>query len=93
MFITPAPHRTSTTEPGEVDTKTTTGSHLDHPTPDGDLVALADELRRMGVDSLLLCRPGGRIDHVLSEHQIRRLAQSSPTGSSSPCWHEKLAPA
>lgn len=48
--------------------------------PEGDLVAVADDMRRMGVDSLLICRPGGRIAQVVSEHRVRRLAQPEPQG-------------
>ena len=55
-------------------------SELEALTPDGDLVRLADDLRRMGGDSLLVCRPGGQIRHVVSEHRIRRLAQPVPAG-------------
>lgn len=42
---------------------------------DGDLVAVADDMRRTGVDSLLICRSSGRIAGVVSEHRVRRLAQ------------------
>lgn len=48
--------------------------------PGGDLVVLADQLRRMGVDSLLVCRPNGQIQHVVSEHRIRRMAQPQQPG-------------
>lgn len=46
--------------------------------PDGDLVAVADDMRRMGVDSLLICTSGGRIARVVTEHRVRRLAQPEP---------------
>lgn len=46
--------------------------------PDGDLVAVADEMRRNGIESLLLCRPDGGIAKVLTEHRVRRLAQPPP---------------
>lgn len=53
-------------------------AELRRQSPDGDLVAMADEMRRMGIDSLLICRPGGRITRVVSEHRVRRLAQPEP---------------
>ncbi len=46
--------------------------------PGGDLVAMAGDMRRSGVDSLLVCRPDGRIALVVSEHRVRRLAQPEP---------------
>ena len=46
--------------------------------PDGELVAVADQMRRMGVDSLLICTPDGDIAKVLTEHRVRRLAQPDP---------------
>jgi hypothetical protein len=46
--------------------------------PSGDLVAMAGDMRRRGVDSLLVCRPDGRIARVVTEHRLRRLAQPEP---------------
>jgi len=42
-------------------------------TGDRDLVALADGLEKMGVDSLLIARVGGRIENVVSGSQLRML--------------------
>lgn len=60
------------------ETNDSTRAELRRHSPDGDLVAMADEMRRMGIDSLLICRPGGHITQVLSEHRVRRLAQPEP---------------
>ena len=43
-------------------------------TPTGDLMDLARRLRQEGVESLLMCRPDGRIDQVISDRQIAQLA-------------------
>ncbi|QNK81403.1 hypothetical protein [Nakamurella sp. PAMC28650] len=59
----------------DLDSNESVRSELRRLKPDGDLVAVADDMRRRGVDSLLLCRSGGRIARVVSEHRVRRLAQ------------------
>ena len=43
-------------------------------TPSGDLMDLARQLRARGVESLLICRPGGRISQVVTDRQIAALA-------------------
>jgi hypothetical protein len=43
-------------------------------TPSGDLMDLARRLRRQGVESLLICRPDGRIAQVVTDRQIAQLA-------------------
>ncbi|SDO46244.1 hypothetical protein SAMN04515671_1011 [Nakamurella panacisegetis] len=48
--------------------------------PDGDLLGLADDLRRMGVEFLLVCHPNGKIQKVVGENHIRRLARPVTAG-------------
>ena len=47
-------------------------------TPSGDLMDLARQLREQGVESLLICRPDGRITQVVTDRQIASLASVEP---------------
>jgi hypothetical protein len=48
-------------------------------TPSGDLMDLARRLREQGVESLLICRPDGRITQVVTDRQIASLASVEPS--------------
>jgi hypothetical protein len=50
-------------------------------TSSDDLMDLARQLREQGVESLLICRPGGRIAQVVTDRQIAQLAtaESGPS--------------
>ena len=54
-----------------------TRSQLMKLTPSGDLLDLAREMREMGVETLLFCRPGGQIDQVVTDRHIAHLAASA----------------
>ncbi len=51
-----------------------TRSELLRLAPSGDLLDLARQMRDMGVESLLFCRPSGRIEQVVTDRQIAHLA-------------------
>ena len=62
----------------EDETDRSTRSELENLTPSGDLLDLARAMRDMGVESLLICRPGGQIEQVVTDREIARLAASAP---------------
>ena len=57
-----------------------TRAHLCGLTPSGDLLDLALQMRQMGVESLLISRPDGRIRRTLTDRQIAHLAATPSSG-------------
>ena len=58
-----------------------TRSELLRLTPSGDLLDLARQMRDLGVESLLLCAPSGRINQVVTDRQIAHLAANPDLAS------------